>query len=182
MKAIRVHEFGEPGVMRLEEVPAPSPGPGQVLVAIRAAGVNPVETYIRSGLYARKPALPYTPGSDGAGAVEAAGEGVSGVAVGERVYTSGSLTGTYAEKALCGAEQVYPLPARVSFSQGAGIHVPYVTAYRALIQRGRAPGEPVAIVMITHEAVEGTVKRALKAIAASDKVFERPSMIPMEAV
>ena len=70
MKAIRVHEFGGPDVLKLEEVPDPRPGPGQVVVRIHAAGVNPVETYIRSGEYASKPQLPYTPGNDGAGVVE----------------------------------------------------------------------------------------------------------------
>ena len=79
MKAILVYEFGGPEVMRFEELPTPKPGPGQVLVAVKAAGVNPVDTYIRSGAYARKPKLPYTPGTDGAGVVEAVGEGVKRV-------------------------------------------------------------------------------------------------------
>ena len=67
MNAIRVHEFGPPEVMKLENVPDPAPGPGQVVVRVHAAGVNPVETYIRSGVYALKPPLPYTPGGDAAG-------------------------------------------------------------------------------------------------------------------
>ena len=69
MKAIRVHEFGGPEVLRLEEVPTPEPGPGEVLVRMHAIGVNPVEAYIRAGTYAYKPALPYAPGNDGAGVV-----------------------------------------------------------------------------------------------------------------
>src|SRR5438093_9042108 len=77
MKAIRIEEFGGPEVLRLTEVPDPQPGAGQVLVRVYAAGVNPVETYIRAGAYARKPPLPYTPGSDAAGVIEAAGENVS---------------------------------------------------------------------------------------------------------
>jgi NADPH2:quinone reductase len=75
VKAIRVHQFGVPEVMKLEEVPNPVPGPGQVVVKIGAIGVNPVETYIRSGAYARKPALPFTPGGDGAGVIESVGGG-----------------------------------------------------------------------------------------------------------
>lgn len=70
MKAIRIHEFGGPEVLRLEEVPQPRPAPGQVLVRMHAIGVNPVDTYIRSGTYPQRPALPYTPGNDGAGVVE----------------------------------------------------------------------------------------------------------------
>ena len=146
MKAIRVHEFGPPEVMRIEEIPDPSPGPGQVLVRIRAVGVNPVETYIRSGAYARRPALPYTPGNDAGGIVEAVGNGVLGVAAGVRVYTSETVTGAYAELALCNATGVHPLPGGVSYAQGAAIGVPYATAWRALFQRARAvPGETVLV-------------------------------------
>jgi NADPH:quinone reductase len=146
MKAIRVREFGPPEVMRIEETPDPSPGPGQVLVRVRAAGVNPVETYIRSGTYARRPALPYTPGHDAAGIVEAVGHGVTGVAAGDRVYTSETVTGAYAELALCDASRVHPLPASVSYAQGAAVGVPCATAWRALFQRTRAvPGETVLV-------------------------------------
>jgi len=146
MKAIRVLAFGPPEGMRLEEVPDPSPGPGQVLVGVRAAGVNPVETYIRSGEYARRPALPYTPGNDAAGIVEAVGDGVRGVSPGDRVYTSETVTGAYAELAVCAATRVHPLPASVSYAQGAAVGVPYATAWRALFQRVRAvPGETVLV-------------------------------------
>src|SRR2546429_7872855 len=73
MKAILVRQFGGPEVLRLEEVPTPKPAAGQVLARIHAAGGNPYDTYMRSGTYAQKPALPYTPGSDGAGVIEAGG-------------------------------------------------------------------------------------------------------------
>ncbi|BET65915.1 NADPH:quinone reductase [Opitutales bacterium ASA1] len=136
MKAIRVAEFGGPGVLQMVEMPEPVPGPGEVRVRLRAIGVNPVETYIRAGVYAHKPALPYTPGGDGAGVVDAVGSGVTGIAVGDRVYTSGSLTGTYAEYAVCAAARVHALPDAVTFAQGAAIGVPYGTAYRAVVQRG----------------------------------------------
>jgi NADPH:quinone reductase len=146
MKAIRVHEFGGPEVLRLEDVPEPRPSAGQVLVRVRAAGVNPVDTYIRSGVHAVKPALPYTPGLDAAGEVEAVGEGVTRVKVGQRVYTAGSLNGAYAELALCDESQCHPLPERVTFPQGAGVFTPYVTAYRALFHRAKAlPGETVFV-------------------------------------
>src|SRR5437762_10113315 len=146
MKAIRVHEFGGPEVLRLEEVPAPQPGPGEVLVRIHAAGVNPVETYIRAGTYARLPELPYTPGNDGGGVVEHVGSDVTEFKPGDRVYTAGSLSGTYAEFALCKKEQVHPLPENVSFAQGAAMGTPYATAYRGLLQRADAkPGETVLV-------------------------------------
>jgi NADPH2:quinone reductase len=146
MKAIRVHEFGGPEVLRLEDVPDPRPGAGQVSVRVHAAGVNPVDTYIRAGRHAVRPALPYTPGLDAAGVVEAVGEGVSRVRAGERAYTAGSLTGTYAELAVCDEKQVHALPGGVTFAQGAGVFTPYATAYRALFQRARAvPGETVLV-------------------------------------
>jgi len=81
MKAIRVHEPGDPEVMRLEDIPDLVPGPGEVLVQIQAIGVNPVDTYIRSGAYPARPPLPYTPGLDAAGVIEAVGEGVGHRAV-----------------------------------------------------------------------------------------------------
>jgi NADPH2:quinone reductase len=146
MKAIRVHTFGGPEVLKLEDVAEPKADKGQVVVRIHAAGVNPVDTYMRAGVYPRKPALPYTPGADGAGVVESIGAGVTRVKTGDRVYIGGSLSGTYAEKALCDETTVFPLPDHVSFAQGAGVNVPYATAYRALFQRAEARlGETVLI-------------------------------------
>ena len=146
MKAIRVNEFGGPEVLRLEEVPTMQPGSGEVLVRMHAIGINPVETYIRAGKYARLPALPYTPGNDGAGVIEQAGSDVTEFKAGDRVYTAGSLSGTYAEFVLCKTEQVHRLPGNVSFAQGAAMGTPYATAYRGLFQRADAkPGETVLV-------------------------------------
>lgn len=151
MKAIRVHEFGGPDVMQLEEVPDPQPGAGDVRVRVRAAGVNPVDAYIRTGTYARKPSLPYTPGSDGAGDVDVVGADVKHLAPGDRVYMAGfgaapAGAGTYAELAVCSPSQLFRLPARTSYAQGASLGVPYATAYRALFQRAAArPGETVLV-------------------------------------
>jgi len=146
MKAVRVHEFGGPEVLQSEDMETPKPGPSEVLVRIHAAGVNPVETYIRAGTYARLPELPYTPGNDGAGVVEQVGADVTEFKAGDRVYIAGTLTGTYAEFALCKKEQVHPLPTNVSFAQGAAIGTPYATAYRGLLQRAVAkPGETVLV-------------------------------------
>ncbi|HVH87650.1 MAG TPA: alcohol dehydrogenase catalytic domain-containing protein [Terriglobales bacterium] len=132
MKAIRVHEFGGPEVLKLEEVPDLRPGPGQVVVKVHAIGVNPFETYQRSGTYAIKPQLPYTPGADAAGVVASIGDGVQRVKPGDRVYVAGNLSGSYAEQTLCLESQVHPLSKKISFQQGAAIGVPYATAYRAL--------------------------------------------------
>jgi NADPH2:quinone reductase len=146
MKAIRVHQFGGPEVLKLEEVPKPQAGAGQVLVKVHAAGINPVDTYIRAGTYPSKPPLPYTPGKDGAGIVEAVGPGVQNVKAGDRVYVGDCITGTYAEYTLCEPNQVHPLPEKVSFPQGAAVNVPYATAYRALFQRAKGvAGETVLV-------------------------------------
>ncbi len=145
MKAIRVHQFGGPNVLTLEDVPDPQAGPGQVVVRVEAAGVNPVDTYVRSGGSGKRP-LPYVPGSDAAGTVESVGEGVTNVIIGERVYTAGTITGAYAEKALCSASQIRLLPERLTYAQGAGVFVPYYTAYYALFERAQArPGEAVLV-------------------------------------
>jgi NADPH:quinone reductase len=159
MKAIRVLEFGGPEVLKVEEVATPRPSAGEVLVRIHAAGVNPYDTYMRAGTYAVKPTLPYTPGSDGAGVVEAVGEGVAKVARGDRVYTARTLTGAYAEYALALEEQVHPLPANIDFKQGAGIWVPYGTAYHALYHSAKAHASETALV---HGASGGVGVAALQ--------------------
>jgi NADPH:quinone reductase len=138
MKAIIVDRFGDPEVMRIEEVADPVPGEGQVLVRLYAAGVNPVDSYIRSGLYSQQAHLPYTPGFDGAGVVIAVGAGVKHRKTGDRVYIAWSLSGTYAEKVLCTETQTHPLPKGITFAQGAAIGVPYGAAYRALFQKAHA--------------------------------------------
>ena len=145
MKAIRVHQFGEPGVLRLEEIPTPQPGAGQVLVRVHAIGVNPVETYLRSGSNPNLP-LPYTPGTDIAGVVESSGANAGPWKRGDRVYNFGTLTGAYAEFALCDAAQVHALPTKLSFQEGAAIGVPYGTAWRAIHHRAQArAGETILI-------------------------------------
>lgn len=159
MKAIRVHEFGGPEVLKLEEVPTPKPVAGQVLVRIHAAGVNPYDTYMRAGTYAVKPPLPYTPGSDAAGVIEAVGDGVKKVKPGERVYTAKTISGAYAEYALALEEQVHPLPEKISFTQGAGIWVPYGTAYHALYHWAQARASETVLV---HGASGGVGSAAVQ--------------------
>jgi NADPH2:quinone reductase len=146
MKAIRVSQYGGPSVLKIEDVPTPAPGPNQVLVRNHAVGVNPVDTYLRSNTDNRGPKLPYTPGSDAAGVVEAAGPGVTAVKSGDRVYFGGTVNGAYAELSLCDVAQVHSLPESVSFAQGAAVNVPYATAYHALFNRGHGEaGETVLV-------------------------------------
>jgi len=170
VKAIVIREFGEPSVMRVEEVPSPEAGPGQVLVRVRAVGVNPVDTYIRKGAYPRKPSLPYTPGADAAGTVKAVGHGVTAFAPGQRVYIIGTAAGPFgasAELAVCDPAQVHPLPDGVSFEQGAAIGVPYGTAYRAIFHRAQArPGETVLV----HGGSGGVGTAAIQLASAAGMV------------
>ncbi|HEX7323747.1 MAG TPA: NADPH:quinone reductase [Rhodanobacteraceae bacterium] len=169
MRAIRVEAFGGPDVLALQNVPDPVPAAGQVLINVQAAGVNPVETVIRSGRYARLPELPYTPGTDAAGTVAAVGVGVEAFKAGNRVYVAGTLTGAYAERTLADAACVHALPAGASFAQGAALGIPYATAYRALFQRAHArPGET----LLVHGATGGVGLAAVQlAHAAGLRVF-----------
>lgn len=169
MRAIRVAQFGEPEVLKLEEVPTPTPAAGQVLVHVRAVGVNPYETYMRAGTYPIKPQLPYTPGSDAAGVVESVGPGVTKVKAGDRVYTVQIPFGAYAEYALAQENQVEPLPEEITFAQGAGVWVPYGTAYHALFHSAQArAGESVLV----HGASGGVGTAAVQmARAMGLKIF-----------
>ncbi|MGA2982044.1 MAG: alcohol dehydrogenase catalytic domain-containing protein [Terriglobales bacterium] len=147
MKAICVSEFGGPEVLKLEDMPDPRPPQSrEAVVRVNAAGVNPYDTYMRSGAYGSgNPALPFTPGSDAAGIVESVAADVD-LTPGDRVYTTGTISGAYAELALCKRSQVHPLPERMSYAQGAGVYVPYATAYRALFQLAHArPGETLLV-------------------------------------
>jgi len=145
MKAIVIREFGAPSVMKVEDLADPVPGAGQVLIRVGAAGVNPVDTYIRSGVYARKPALPHTPGMDIGGTVAAVGAGVTSVKPGDRVYAF-LVTGGYAQLTLAEEWQVRVLPPLTSLEQGAALGVPYATAWLALFRRAAVrPGETVLV-------------------------------------
>jgi NADPH:quinone reductase len=164
VKAIRVHEFGGAEVLTFDDVPDLQPGPGKVVVRVHAAGVNPVEAYIRTGTYAQKPPLPYTPGTDAGGVVMAVGSDVKAVKAGDRVYTTGPNGGTYAEQVLCNEAQMHRLPDNVSFEQGAAMGVPYGTAYRGLFQRAEAkPAESVLV----HGASGGVGSAAVQLARAT---------------
>jgi len=164
MNAIRVHEFGGPEVMQLEDTPDPIAGPGQVVVRIRAIGVNPVDTYIRAGMHAVKPSVPYTPGTDAAGVIDSIGDGVTSVSPGKSVYVAGTISGSYAGLALCTESQVHRLPPQLTFEQGAAVGVPYATAYRALFHRA---GARAAEVVLVHGATGGVGTAAVQLARAA---------------
>jgi NADPH2:quinone reductase len=163
MRAIRVHEFGGPEVLKLDEVPSPTPGDGQVLIRVKAAGVNPVETYIRSGRYGPQK-FPFTPGNESAGIVEQVGAKVTAFRAGDRVYTDRTVSGSYAELVVADAMYVHPLPQRVTFPQGACVGIAGGTAFRGLFQRGRGvAGETVLI----HGATGGVGTSAVQLARAA---------------
>jgi len=150
MKAIRAHSFGGPEVLTFDDLPDPVPGADEIVFDMRAAGVNPADTYMRNGTYAIVPPLPYIPGGDAAGIVSAVGANVTAFKVGDKVFAgtalSFDLTGCYSEKIVRKASEVLPLPANVSFAQAAAFGVSYTTAHYALFQRGGAKrGETVFI-------------------------------------
>lgn len=166
MKAIVVQDFGGSEVLQIEEIPDPTAGKGQVVVQIRAAGINPVEVYKRAGTppYNSGP-LPYTPGSDGAGEICEVGANVTDWKIGDRaaIYSFGGA-GTYAEKIVCDQNEVFRLPDGVSFEQGAALGVPYATAHRALFGKANAKaGEFVFIHGATGGVGVAAIQLALRA-------------------
>jgi NADPH2:quinone reductase len=146
VKAVRIHEDGGPEVLRYEDVDDPTPGPGEVLVELRAASLNHLDVWVRKGL----PSVPKprTLGADGAGVVAALGEGVSELAIGDRVVVNPGIPhgdritvigehtdGTYCELKAIPAQQIYPLADGLSFEEGAAFPLVFETAYRMLVTR-----------------------------------------------
>jgi NADPH2:quinone reductase len=148
--AIRVHETGGPDKLLWEEVPLPQPKPGEALVRHRAVGLNYIDVYFRTGLY-KAPSLPVTIGMEGAGVVEAVGEGVTNVAPGDRVAYAGAL-GAYAEARCAPAERLVKLPEGLSFEQGAAMMLQGMTA-QFLVRRTYVvkPGDTILV----HAAAGG---------------------------
>lgn len=141
MKAIVVNEPGSPEVLRLEEVKTPEPGPGEVLVEVAVAGVNYADVGMRAGMMGGPHAmeLPYTPGFEVAGAVAAVGEGVAGVARGDRVAAV-LTSGGYAEYAVAAAESIVRVPEGVGYSDACALLVQGLTAYGVLHDSARVRG------------------------------------------
>lgn len=126
MKAIRINEHGDANVLKLENLPIPKPGPGEALIAVKAAGLNFIDIYMRNGRYPRS--LPYTPGLEGSGIVEAVGEGVKEVKKGDRVAYTGTI-GSYAEFNIVKAAELIPLPDNISFEEGAAFPLQGMTVH-----------------------------------------------------
>ena len=135
MRAVVIPKHGGPEVLRVEERPDPVAGPGEVLVEVRAAGINFADLMARSGMYPDAPKLPSVIGYEVAGDVRAVGEGVEKVAVGDRV-AAGTRFGGYAELVATRENDLLPLPDALSYEQGAAIPVNYGTAYAGVVMMG----------------------------------------------
>jgi len=146
MRAVLVSKYGGPEVLKLENIPIPTPKEGEVLVRVHSAGVNPVDTYIREGNRNIGKDPPFIAGGDAAGVVEAVGDGVTEFKKGDRVYVVATHAGAYSEYTVAPVRNVALLSDKLSFAQGASIGIPYYTAYKSLYTIGRArPGETVLI-------------------------------------
>lgn len=149
--AIRIHEHGGPEVLRWEEVPMPSPGPGEALVKHAACGLNYIDVYFRTGLY-KPPSLPATIGMEGAGTVAAVGEGVTELKVGDRVAYATAPIGAYAEFRTIKAERLVKLPDGISFDTAAAMMLQGMTAEYLLLRTFKVqPGQTILI----HAAAGG---------------------------
>lgn len=173
MKAIVVNTFGDETVLHYSNVTLDEPKNNEVKIRIAAVGVNPVDTYIRSGKYMPLPKLPYTPGNDAAGVVDSVGSEVKGLTPGQRVFVAAALakrnTGSYAQYMVCDADAVVPLPENISFAEGAGLGTTGLAASYALFSRGQLrPGE----IVLVHGASGGVGSLVVQlARQAGAKVF-----------
>lgn len=149
MKGIICESFGDasPSIMKLtNDLTVPKPSSSQVLVKIHSSGVNPVDSYIRSGAYGALPSLPYTPGKDGSGVVEEVGGHVTNFKKGDRVFSTLVASGSLAEYGVVESNRLFPLPDNMTYDEGAALGIPYFTAFRALFHRGGAkPGDVVLV-------------------------------------
>jgi len=166
MKAILVHKYGGPEELKVGDAPVPQPGKTDVLIRIHAAGVNPVDTYIRAGMFGDYAKLPFVLGTDGAGVIEAVGSDVTGFKSGDRVFCFLRDQGTYAQYCICPQNRCFPLSPKLSFQQGACVGVPYFTAYRSLFQTGHSKSAKSVLV---HGASGGVGLAAVQMAKAAGK-------------
>lgn len=185
MRAVVCNELGPPSVLRVEERPDPEPWPGQVVLAVEAAGVNYVDALFVAGEYQIKPPVPFVPGSEVAGTVVAVGDGVGDLAVGQRVLASIGLGG-YASHVVCSAAQVSPLPDGIDAARAAAFTQSYCTALFSLRQRARlAPGEVVLVLGagggVGLAAIDVAVALGARAIAVASTEDKRAAAIAQGA-
>jgi NADPH2:quinone reductase len=165
LKAVVAHAYGGPETLRIEEWPTPAPGPGQVRIAVRAVGVSFVDVLITAGRYQLKPPLPFIPGTEFSGVIDALGEGVTTLAVGDRVCASG-MGGGFAQYAVTPATAALKAPAGMDFPEAAVLRVSFGTAYYALVQRAHlVPGETV-LVLGAGGAVGAAAVQVARALGA----------------
>jgi NADPH:quinone reductase len=161
MRAVQIREFGPPDVLALQELPDAAPGPGQVLIAVEAAGVNRADVLFRSGGYHRGPALPAVPGLEAAGRIAAVGQSVDGFVVGDRVLAWGAAgqPGFYADHAVVPIGRVLPVPGEVPATAAAALPVAWLTAWYCLLRLGRLrPGDTVLV----HAGASGVGSAAVQ--------------------
>lgn len=171
MKAVQIVEYGGPEVLKVRDIEEPSPNKNEVKIKMYAIGLNPSESYTITGNYAYNiPDLPYTPGYDGSGLVEEVGENVTDFKIGDRVFVSAfdakRNTGTYAEKLVVDAKNVYPLPDNVSLNEGAALGIPAFTAYRALIQKAHIKAGETVLIHGASGAVGSIAVQIAKSVGA----------------
>ncbi|MFC7046455.1 NADPH:quinone reductase [Halobacteriaceae archaeon GCM10025711] len=190
MRAVRYHEHGGPDVLQVDDVDAPTPAPDQVRVDVRAASVNPVDTYFREGSY-EPPTLPMVPGDDVAGVVDAVGDDVDEFDVGDRVFGTGvsaSGQGSFAEQATVPTDRVAHLPDGVSFAEGAAVALVGVTAWQALVDHGDVGPAQIALVHggsggVGHVAVQlASAAGAHVVTTASPEYHDRLTDLGADAV
>jgi NADPH:quinone reductase-like Zn-dependent oxidoreductase len=160
MKAIRVHEFGGPEVLKYEDVPIPAPAEGEMLVRVFAAGVNPVDAAIRQGRFGRRP-VPFTPGFDVSGVVESVGEGVTKFKAGDAIFACQNLNrgGSYAQYTIVREDEAALKPQNLSHNEAAGVPLVALTAWQALFDKGELnEGQTVLI----HAAAGGVGTMAVQ--------------------
>lgn len=165
MRAIRVHKLGGLDALTLEDIPSPAPAPGEVRIAVHAAGVNFADTLMIKGSYQHKPPMPFTPGMEAAGEVTALGDGVTDFAVGDRILAPMRF-GAYAEETVIDARHAVRIPDGMDYKSGAAFPIAYGTSHLALTHRTQLkPGE-VLLVLGASGGVGLTAVEVGKALGA----------------
>jgi NADPH:quinone reductase-like Zn-dependent oxidoreductase len=159
MRAARAHRFGSEEALAIEEIDAPEPGAGQIRIAVRAAGVNPVDWKLLSGKAPVSPPLPFTPGGDVAGVVDAVGPGVEGWSPGDRVFAHPGLMGGYVEAIVLPAAYAAPIPEAVGYDEAAATPLVALTALQGLEADGRNLN---GLHVLVHNAAGGVGNAAVQ--------------------